>query len=123
MRILRELTVKPSGLCGNLFYILLKVLLPFQQCPIAISSILGIILCFVSFVSIVFIIIRELIWQGSAYGWPSAICIILLLFGIQLFSIGVLGQYLAKTYLEVKRRPIYIIKECKFRREGKIREK
>lgn len=94
----------------------LEGIIAFSTMPLAISSVLGIILCFASFISIIFIIIRELIWQGSAYGWPSAICIILLLFGIQLFSIGVLGQYLAKTYLEVKKRPIYIIKESNLER-------
>ncbi len=83
----------------------------FSTAPLAISSIVGILLCFLSFIAIIVIVIRELIWSGSAYGWASMICIIFMLSGIQLFSIGILGQYLAKTYLEVKKRPIYILRE------------
>ena len=60
---------------------------------------------------IFFIIIRKLIFGDPVSGWPSLVCIILLLAGIQLFSIGILGQYLAKAYLEVKKRPIYILRE------------
>ncbi|HOA31415.1 MAG TPA: glycosyltransferase family 2 protein [Clostridia bacterium] len=83
----------------------------FSTVPLAISSIIGIILCLVSFAAIVFVVIRQLVWHNSAYGWASMVSIILMLSGIQLFSIGILGQYLAKTYLEVKRRPLYIIKD------------
>ena len=61
--------------------------------------------------AIIFVIVRQLVWGGSAYGWPSLVCIILLLSGVQLFAIGILGQYLSKTYLEVKKRPIYIVNE------------
>ncbi len=83
----------------------------FSTAPLAIASVLGLILCGVSGLAIVFIIVRELIWRGSAYGWPSLVCIILLIAGIQLFCVGILGQYLAKTYLETKKRPIYILRE------------
>lgn len=83
----------------------------FSTAPLALSSLMGIILFFVSIVGIIFIIVRQLLYGGSAYGWPSMICVILLVGGLQLLSIGILGQYLSKTYLETKRRPIYIIKE------------
>ena len=66
------------------------------------------------------VIVRQAGWGGSAYGWASTVCIILFVAGIQLFCIGILGQYLAKTYLETKRRPIYIAKETEkdIRRES-----
>ena len=83
----------------------------FSTMPLFVSSIIGILFCAISFIAILVIIVRQLIWGGSAYGWPSMVCIILMLSGIQLFAIGILGQYLAKTYLEVKKRPIYIVNE------------
>lgn len=83
----------------------------FSTVPLAISSLLGVLLFFLSIVGIAITIIRQLIWGGSAYGWSSLVCIILLISGIQLFCMGILGQYLAKTYTEVKNRPAYIIRE------------
>ncbi len=83
----------------------------FSTAPLAVASVLGLVLCAVSFFAIVFVIVRQLVWGGSAFGWPSLVCIILFIAGIQLFCMGILGQYLAKTYLEVKRRPIYILRE------------
>lgn len=83
----------------------------FSSMPLYIASVLGIVLCLFAFLAIIFVIVRQLIWGGSAYGWPSLVCIILLLSGVQLFAIGILGQYLSKTYLEVKKRPIYIVNE------------
>lgn len=83
----------------------------FSSMPLFISSIVGILFCLISFIAIIFIIVRQVIWGGSAYGWPSLVCIVLMLSGIQLFAIGILGQYLSKTYLEVKKRPIYIVDE------------
>ena len=89
----------------------LEGLIAFSTAPLAFASIMGLFFCICSFVAIVFTIVRQLIWGGSAYGWPSLVCIICFISGIQLFCIGILGQYLAKTYLETKHRPIYIIKE------------
>ena len=83
----------------------------FSTAPLALSSLMGIILFLVSIVGIIFVIVRQLIFGGSAYGWTSMICVILLVGGLQLLSIGILGQYLAKTYLETKNRPIYIVKD------------
>lgn len=86
-------------------------IIAFSTAPLAVASVLGLALCVVSFAAIIFVIVRQLLWGGSAFGWPSMVCIILFLSGIQLFCIGILGQYLAKTYLEVKKRPIYILRE------------
>ena len=79
---------------------------------------MGILLFIVSIIGIIWIIIRQLIWGGSAYGWSSMICVILLVGGLQLLCIGILGQYLAKTYIEVKRRPIYIVKGYEYFRKA-----
>ena len=86
-------------------------IIAFSTAPLAIASVLGLVLCVVSFFAILFVIVRQLVWGGSAFGWPSLVCIILFIAGIQLFCMGILGQYLAKTYLEVKKRPIYILRE------------
>lgn len=87
----------------------------FSTVPLAFASLLGILLCAASFLGIIFIIIRQLIFHNSAFGWASMVCIILLVSGLQLLCIGILSQYLAKTYLEVKHRPIYILKEDSFK--------
>ena len=86
-------------------------IIAFSTAPLAIASVLGLVFCVIAFIAIVFVIVRQLIWGGSAFGWPSLVCILLFVTGIQLFCIGILGQYLSKTYLEVKRRPIYILRE------------
>ena len=95
----------------ELFFYSLEGIIGFSTAPLAIASVTGLLFCVLSFLAIVGIIIREIIWHGSAFGWPSLVCIIFFISGIQLFCIGILGQYLAKTYLETKKRPIYIVKE------------
>ena len=75
------------------------------------SSILGLVICLIAFILILVIIVKTLVFGDPTSGWPSMVCIILMVSGIQLFSLGIIGQYLSKTYLEVKKRPIYIIKE------------
>lgn len=95
----------------KLFVYALDGIVAFSTAPLAIASILGLLFCLIAFVAILFVIVRQLIWGGSAYGWPSMVCIILFIAGVQLFCIGILGQYLSKVYLEVKNRPIYIIRE------------
>ena len=79
--------------------------------PLILSSVLGLLFCVIAFFAIIFIIARTLIYGDPTSGWPSLVCIIVFVSGIQLFCMGVIGQYLSKTYLEVKKRPIYIIKE------------
>lgn len=83
----------------------------FSTAPLAIASVLGLVFCLIAFFAILFVIVRQLVWGGSAFGWPSLVCIILFLAGIQLFCVGIVGQYLAKTYLEVKGRPIYLLRD------------
>lgn len=83
----------------------------FSTAPLAIASLLGILFMFLAFILIIFIIVRTLIFGDPTSGWPSMVCIIVLFGGIQLFSVGIIGQYLAKTYLETKGRPIYIARE------------
>jgi len=80
--------------------------------PLAISSFFGIFFCLLSFIGIVTIVVRWLLFGDPVNGWASTITIILFVGGIQLFCTGILGQYLAKTYLEGKRRPLFIVKEA-----------
>ena len=96
---------------GGLFRYSVDGIVSFSVKPLAISSFFGFLLCFFAFVGAIFIIVRWLMFGDPVQGWASTICIILFVGGIQLFSTGILGQYLAKSYLETKRRPIYVIKE------------
>lgn len=79
--------------------------------PLIMSAYVGMFFCLVSFLAIVFIILKTIIWGDPATGWPSMACIIIFVGGIQLFFLGIIGLYLSKIYLEVKQRPVYIIKE------------
>lgn len=83
----------------------------FSTAPLAFASFMGIAFCLVAFIMIIFIIVRTLLFGDPTSGWPSQTCIIFLCSGVQLFAIGVLGEYLAKTYLETKHRPIYIVRQ------------
>lgn len=83
----------------------------FSDTPLRISSYLGLLLTGLSFVAIIIEIIRALVFGDPVAGWPSLVCIITFIGGIQLFCMGIMGQYIAKTYMEVKRRPHYIVKE------------
>ena len=75
------------------------------------ASVLGGGMCGVALLAIIFIIVRQLLFGGSAFGWPSMACIVIFIGGIQLLSIGILGLYFSKMYLEIKHRPIYIMSE------------
>lgn len=83
----------------------------FSTVPLAIASIMGVLFCVFAFLLIVVTVVRKLIFGDPTSGWPSLVCIICLISGVQLFCIGIVGQYLSKTYMEVKRRPIYLVKE------------
>ncbi len=83
----------------------------FSTAPLMLASLMGVLFCILAFVMIVFIIVRKLIFGDPVSGWPSLVCIILMTSGVQFFCTGILGQYLAKAYMEVKRRPIYLVKE------------
>lgn len=79
--------------------------------PLVLAAYLGILLCLFSFILIIIIITKTLIWGDPATGWPSLVCLITFLSGMQLFFFGVMGIYLSKIYTEVKGRPIYFIDE------------
>ena len=95
----------------KLFKYSLEGIVAFSYMPLYVSSLLGLILCAFSFVAIIFVVIRQLVFGGSAYGWPSLVCIILFIGGLIMLSVGILGFYLSKVYLEVKKRPVYITDE------------
>lgn len=86
-------------------------IMAFSTTPLALSSVIGLVFFLVSFVMIVAMAVKYLLWGGSIYGWPFMVCILLFITGIQLFCTGIVGQYVSRTYLETKRRPIYIVKE------------
>ena len=83
----------------------------FSTVPLALASVLGLVLCALSLLMVIYIIIKTLLFGDPVGGWPSLACMVMFMGGIQLFCMGILGQYLAKTYLETKRRPIYILAE------------
>ena len=83
----------------------------FSQVPLSVASWGGLFMTLIAILALIFIIVRRLVFGDPVNGWASTICIILLLGGIQLFSIGILGKYLEKVYAESKNRPAYIIKE------------
>lgn len=95
----------------KLFIYSIEGITAFSTVPLAIASIMGVLFCAAAFVMILFILIRSLVWTDPVGGWPSLVCIICLVSGVQLFCLGIVGQYLSKTYLEVKKRPIYLVKE------------
>jgi len=95
----------------NLFIYAFEGIMSFSTVPLYISTITGIFLSILAVIFTIFIIIRTLLYGDPVVGWPSTMCVILFLGGIQLFSVGILGQYLSKTYLETKNRPIYISRE------------
>lgn len=95
----------------KLFIYSLEGITAFSTVPLTIASLFGILFCFIALILILTIIIKTLVFGDPTSGWPSLVCIIFLVSGIQLFCLGIVGQYLAKTYLETKNRPIYIVKE------------
>ena len=97
----------------KLFMYSIEGVIGFSTAPLVISSFFGILCMLLAFVMIVFIIIRKLVYGDPTSGWPSLVCIIMLIGGMQLSCIGIVGEYLAKTYLETKHRPIYIAKEIR----------
>ncbi len=95
---------------GLLMYSL-EGIIAFSTAPLAIASFLGVLFCVLAFILILFILIRSLFWEDPTSGWQSMVCIISLVSGVQLLCLGILGEYLSKTYLEVKNRPKYLVKE------------
>lgn len=95
----------------KLFLYALDGIVAFSTAPLVIASVMGMVFCLVAFVAIIFIIVRTLIFGDPTSGWPSMVCIIIFIAGIQLLCMGILGQYMAKTYLETKKRPLYLVEE------------
>jgi glycosyltransferase involved in cell wall biosynthesis len=95
----------------KLFKYAIEGITAFSTTPLIFASFLGILFCIVSFLFILVIVAKTVMYGDPTSGWPSLVCIIFMVSGIQLFSLGIIGQYLSKTYLEVKKRPIYIVRE------------
>lgn len=95
----------------GLFVYSLEGITAFSTVPLILASVFGFVFCFASIILTTVIIIKTLVWGDPVAGYPSLMSVVLFIGGIQLFTIGILGQYLAKTYLETKKRPVYIIKE------------
>ncbi len=95
----------------KLFIYALDGIVAFSTAPLIMASIFGVIMCAIAFIFIIVIIVRTIAFGDPTSGWPSMVCIYLLVSGIQLFCVGVLGQYLSKAYLETKNRPIYLVQE------------
>lgn len=95
----------------KLFIYAIDGIVAFSTAPLTLASVFGSIMCLVAFLFIIVIIVRTLIFGDPTSGWPSMVCIILLVSGIQLLCLGIQGQYMAKTYLETKKRPIYLVQE------------
>lgn len=95
----------------KLFSYAIEGITAFSTTPLIFSSLIGLFFCLISFALILIIIFKTILLGDPTSGWPSLVCIIFFVSGIQLFSLGIIGQYLSKTYLEIKKRPVYIIKE------------
>lgn len=95
----------------KLFIYAIDGIVAFSTAPLVMASVFGLIMCIVAFIFIIVIIVRTLIFGDPTNGWPSMVCIMLLIAGIQLLCMGILGQYLSKAYLEAKNRPIYLVQE------------
>lgn len=95
----------------KLFRYSLEGIVAFSTVPLAIASVVGLLVCLVAVAALVVVLVKTLAFGDPVDGWPSMVCIILFLGGIQLLTMGIMGQYLAKTYLEAKKRPIYILAE------------
>lgn len=95
----------------KLFKYAIGGIINFSEVPLNIASWFGFLMTFISFFMLFFLVIRRLCFGDSVIGWASIVCLMLLIAGIQLFSLGMLGQYIARIYTEVKKRPHYIISE------------
>ena len=95
----------------KLFLYSLEGIMAFSTVPLTIASVAGVLFCLLAFIMIIVTIVRKLLFGDPTSGWPSLVCIIMMVSGVQLFCMGIVGQYLSKTYMEVKRRPIYLIRQ------------
>ena len=118
-----ENTERVAGETKWSFWNLLKYsidgIVAFSTAPLAIAMVIGILFACLAFIMVIFIVVRTLIFGDPVAGWPTMACLILLIGGVQLICIGILGTYLSKTYLEVKKRPIYVAQETNLQKRGK----
>ncbi|MCR4990991.1 MAG: glycosyltransferase family 2 protein [Lachnospiraceae bacterium] len=96
---------------GKLLVYSIEGITSFSTAPLGLAAFIGLLFCLLAFAAIIFVFVRAFFFGDPTSGWPSLVCIILLVSGIQLFCIGIVGEYLAKAYLEVKQRPVYLVKE------------
>ena len=89
----------------------LEGIVSFTTSPLLVSAYVGMFFCLVAFITIIFIVVKTLLYGDPVSGWPSLACLIVFLGGIQLFFLGIIGVYLSKIYTEVKNRPVYLTKE------------
>ncbi len=94
-------------------------ILAFTRAPLHLAATLGIFICFLSFLFIVYTLIKTIFWGEPVAGYPTLICIVTFLGGVQLFCVGILSEYVSKIYSEVKKRPIYFIKDSNIERTCK----
>lgn len=106
---------------GKLFKYAIDGIINFSEVPLSIASWFGIVMTFLSFIFMVFIIVRKACFGDPVAGWASTICIIVFIGGIQLFCMGLMGQYIAKNYTESKKRPHYIIADTNKENAEKIK--
>lgn len=97
----------------SLFKYSLEGMVAFSTAPLVWASFIGLLFCAIAFVAVCFLVIRALLFGDPVDGWPSLACMITFFAGLQLFCSGIIGMYMAKSYLEIKGRPIYIVKEKK----------
>lgn len=103
----------------KLFKYAIDGIINFSSIPLSISSWGGVFMTFVSFLLLILIVVRRLVFGDPVAGWASTICVVIFIGGIQLFCLGIMGQYIAKTYMEVKHRPHYIISESNLNKQQK----
>ena len=102
----------------SLFKYSIEGIVAFSTTPLVFASFLGLMFCVIAFLAVVFIVIRKFIFGDPVAGWASMVSIMTFIGGIQLFFMGIFGQYLAKTYLEVKKRPIFIISDTNIKMQN-----
>ncbi|CAI3461490.1 glycosyltransferase family 2 protein [Enterococcus cecorum] len=95
----------------SLFKYSIDGIVNFSEAPLNLASFVGAFSCFASIIAMILIVVKTLIFKDPTSGWPSLVCIILFIGGIQLLCLGIVGKYISKIFLETKKRPIYIVKE------------
>lgn len=95
----------------KLFVYAIDGICAFSTVPLVVAAVLGLVFCLVAFIMVIIIVVKTIIYGDPVGGWPSMICVVLMMGGLQLLALGVIGEYLAKMYLETKRRPVYIVRK------------